>query len=379
MQDYISALQPKGVKLAVLNLYDQQQEAMMGRINDLWAAAADHVETLSKEHAQDLSRVVAKLLTSYMDKELQLAVAATAASAADAGGARATANGNGSSSGASSTVHPQPGVAWEDDSRKTRHAPSVGQQAFLLPVLCQGLAGLGTLSYEMASNEGGILPGSAMFNYSLPGLPIPFMEAALALQDAAASSCSFDNSSSTVDDAKAQLSAYCSSIVQATQHSVALQQVTQLWEQAMARPAMQGQVEQMVQVLEAAVLPHNKHTRRRAEESGPSLYLPALIKAASSNYTNRKIFASKTAGGKRTYQVALLLDVSQSMQGHLQQCGLEVLAVMTDALGRVGLDDFVVMTFGAVPVLVKDADTAWDGPCKLALMEQMNCKTGEEQ
>eukprot|EP00775_Hariotina_reticulata_P003371 gene3371-3646_t len=141
--------------------------------------------------------------------------------------------------------------------------------------------------------------------------------------------------------------------------------------------AIQGLVEQMVQVLEGAVLPHNKHTRRRAEESGPSLYLPALIKAASSNYTNRKIFASKTAGGKRTYQVALLLDVSQSMQGHLQQCGLEVLAVMADALGKVGLDGFVVMTFGAAPVLVKDADTAWDGPSKLALMEQLNCKTDQ--
>jgi hypothetical protein len=47
----------------VLNLYDRQQEEMMGRINDLWAAAADHAETLSKEHAADLSKVVAKLIT----------------------------------------------------------------------------------------------------------------------------------------------------------------------------------------------------------------------------------------------------------------------------------------------------------------------------
>uniref|UniRef100_A0A383V1P5 VWFA domain-containing protein n=1 Tax=Tetradesmus obliquus TaxID=3088 RepID=A0A383V1P5_TETOB len=96
--------------------------------------------------------------------------------------------------------------------------------------------------------------------------------------------------------------------------------------------------------------------------------------AVISNYSSHKIFARKTAGGKRTYQVALLLDVSQSMQGHLQQCSLEVLAMLADALGKVGLDDFVVMTFGAAPVLVKGPDTAWDQASQLALLEQVNCK-----
>jgi midasin (ATPase involved in ribosome maturation) len=246
-------------------------------------------------------------------------------------------------------------------------------------MLSKGLSALGAVSYDKAALQGGVEPQS-MIRHSPAGARIPFT-AALVSEDAAAGSTSSSSDAGLqlqIENAQARLSDFCSSVRQSPLHAAALQQVEQLWQRALARPEVQGQVGRLIEVLEGEVLPNNKHTRRRAEESGPSLHLPGLIRAASSNYSSRKIFARKTAGGKRTYQVALLLDVSQLMQGHLQHCSLEVLAMMADALGKVGLDDFVVMTFGAAPVLVKGPDTAWDQASQLALLEQVNCRTGAQ-
>lgn len=381
LQDYISALQPKGIKLAVLNLYDQQQEQMMDRINSLWAAAADHAETLSKEHAAELSKVVAKLIAAYLEQELQLAAKAAAETAA-ALQAPNKATSNVASGSNSSSNQVLPAIASSAASPAASPAllvPSVSQQPYLLPqaVLCKGLAELGAITYDAASRAGGAEP-AAMYRHSPPGCRIPFAEAVTSSTHSNSSSSSdYHQLQSQIDEVQSQLAEYCSNKSNSSLHSPAMQHVQQLWQEALARPAVQGQVNRLVEVLEGAVLPHNKHTRRRAAESGPSLYLPGLVKAASSNYTSQKIFASKTAGGKRTYQVALLLDVSQSMQGHLQQCSLEVLASLADALGKVGLDDFAVMTFGAAPVLVKAPDTAWDAASQLALLEQVNCRAGE--
>jgi hypothetical protein len=78
LQDYFTVLQPRGIQLAVLNLYDKRQEDMMGRINALWEAAADFAETLDKDNVKDLPKVIARLITSYMAKELELLAASVA-------------------------------------------------------------------------------------------------------------------------------------------------------------------------------------------------------------------------------------------------------------------------------------------------------------
>lgn len=54
----MTALRPKGIKLAVLNLYSRQQEELMERIDNLWAAAADFAQTLSKDSVEEMPRVV---------------------------------------------------------------------------------------------------------------------------------------------------------------------------------------------------------------------------------------------------------------------------------------------------------------------------------
>lgn len=353
----------------------------MDRINALWEAAADHVETLSKEHAAELSMVVAKLVTSYLEKELQLTTTGTV-SAAETATAAHSASSSSTGLGLPASFMAD-AVAMRTAPGMLLRAPNVKQHPYMLPVLSKGLGGIGAMTYDAASTAGGIQP-AAMFRHSPSGQRVPFAEAAEAAAGGAQDSAVISNSSvsgaaqlqSRVEDVQLQLAKYHSDMVSSSTHSAALQHIQTLWQQALGRPEMQAQVNRLVEVLEGAVLPHNKHTRRRAEESGPSLHLPGLVKAASTNYTSRKIFARKTAGGKRTYQVALLLDVSQSMQGHLQQCSLETLAMLTDALGKVGLDDFLVLTFAAAPVLIKAADTPWDQSAQLALLENVNCATG---
>jgi hypothetical protein len=355
---------------------------MMSRINALWEAAADFAETLDKEHVEDLPKVVAKLITSYMAHELDLlaspvAAAATSSAAAVVGVQHAGSAAPGSELAAGSYT----------SSRIFLTAPAYRKvpEAEAVSMLTRGLAGIGSIKYDDAALQGGVKP-AAMYTHSPPGLPIPFAaEAAAAATkgpvggtDPGGSGPLLAGSSleNLVEEARAGLAEYRSSICQSELHTFLLQQVQQLWQQALLKPAVAGQVQHLVEVLESEVLPHNKHTRRRAEESGPSLHLPGLIKAASSNYTNKKIFARKTAGGTRKYQVGLLLDVSQSMQGHLQQCSLEVVMMMTEALSQAGIEDFLVVTYGAGAVLVKDGDTPWDQACQLALLEQVNGKTG---
>jgi hypothetical protein len=270
-------------------------------------------------------------------------------------------------------------------SRKVLKAPVYSEvpEAEAVALLTRGLAGIGSMEYNDAALQGGVKP-EAMYKHSSSGLPMPFAAEAIAAAEGSVGGASGSSKGLLlpdlldllVDEARTGLAQYRSSICQSELHTYLLQQVQQQWQQALAKPALVGQVQRLVEVLESEVLPCNKHTRRRAEESGPSLHLPGLIKAANSNYTNKKIFARKTAGGTRKYQVALLLDVSQSMQGHVQQCSLEVVMMMTEALMQAGIEDFLVLAYGAGSVLVKDGDTPWDQACQLALLEQVNGRTG---
>jgi len=311
----------------------------MESINNLWDVAADFVETLNKDHVEEMPRVVAQLITAWFDQELKQVVAAAAPTPA-------------AKQGHSQSQAPAAASAGEapSSSRAGHHtaamlqAPVLGEKPFLLEELRKGLGGVGSITYNQAAQQGGSMPGT-MFRHSLHGAPIPLLQAAADAEQRQLSAPQGSSSASKgipssmleqqVEEAQAALGEYHASLSHGQLHAAALADVQQLWQQALAKPAVKAQVERLVQVLEGEVLPHNKHTRRRAAESGPSLHMPGLLRAVSSNYTELKIFARKAGGGKRQHQVALLLDVSESMQGHLLQCGLEALMVMAEALGQV--------------------------------------------
>jgi len=301
----------------------------MGRINNLWDAAADFHETLNKEHVAEMPRVVAHLITSWLDAELRQAATAPACAPARRDAGAGTSSDSSSSGGGGSATQP-----------KLLQPPVLSPKPFLPDEITKGLSSMGSISYDAASQAGGSTP-TAMFRHSLPNGAIPFLAAAQAAEQVSLSAASGAVSGSRnleqqVDEAQAGLSEFLAAISSSSKHSSALAAVQQHWQAGLAKPSVSACVAQLVQVLESAVLPYNKHTRRRGAESGPNLHIPGVIKAASSNYSYSKIFARRSGGGKRRYQLALLLDVSQSMQGHLGLCGLEALMAMAEALVQVG-------------------------------------------
>jgi hypothetical protein len=352
-QDYLTALQPKGLKLAVLNLYNRQQEELMDRIHNLWAAAADFVEVLSKDSVDEMPRVVAHLITEWFSKELQeVAVTAAASPPAAVEAAAPLHSSHMAATAGFSSSSSSRQMGGGDDGRSGADqrdavllcAPAATKQPFLLEELRKGLDSIGSITYDDAAQQGGTKPG-AMYMHSVPHARIPFLEAAAAaiaaapLQTITSSALGSADSSieQQVEHVQAALSEYHANMIHSHLHAAAVSDVQQLWQQGLSKPSVRAEVDQLVQVLESHVLPHNKHTRRRAAESGPSLHIPGLVKAVSSNFSYTKIFARKAGGGKRQYKVALLLDVSQSMQGHLAQCALEALMMMAEALGQVRL------------------------------------------
>jgi hypothetical protein len=122
-------------------------------------------------------------------------------------------------------------------------------------------------------------------------------------------------------------------------------------------------IEEYVNVLEEQVLPLNKYTRKRGALKGSSLHLPGLVKAVSSNFTYKKFFAQKTAGGKRNYSICLALDSSVSMDGHLGDCASETMICMIAALEQCEIP-FSIVLFGEHVRIIKTEEQGW-GPAVL--------------
>ena len=118
------------------------------------------------------------------------------------------------------------------------------------------------------------------------------------------------------------------------------------------------QIEEYASVLEEFVLPFNKYTRRRCALKGSSLHLPGLVKAVLSNFTYKKFFSQKTAGGKRNYCVCLVVDVSASMNGHLAESTQESLFCLIAALLQSHVP-FSILLFGQNVRLIKTEDQEW--------------------
>ena len=95
---------------------------------------------------------------------------------------------------------------------------------------------------------------------------------------------------------------------------------------AKAELSNQSSIDGLVRVLEESVLPFNKYTRKKGDVRGSNLYIPGLIKAIATDFTDcKKIFANMKAGGKRQYGVAVAVDTSMSMQRFNGLCVLQTL------------------------------------------------------
>eukprot|EP00899_Mesostigma_viride_P017508 jgi/Mesvir1/25759/Mv01936-RA.3 len=140
---------------------------------------------------------------------------------------------------------------------------------------------------------------------------------------------------------------------------------------AAAQCQVEAQVCDLVGVFEDAVFPFNKFTRRQANDHGV-LYMPGLIRAICSDWQYKKVFATKQRGGKREYAVAVAIDISVSMEGHLQECAVETLIVLLTSLQRVGIEAVSILTFGSAVRLVKAEGHPWDAATAYALLNNLH-------
>ncbi|KAK9820719.1 hypothetical protein WJX74_002690 [Apatococcus lobatus] len=145
--------------------------------------------------------------------------------------------------------------------------------------------------------------------------------------------------------------------------------IPQAWQAAASR--LTGQIDDYVEVLGDIVFPINCHTRRCGDLSGASLYLPGLIKALCTDFAHKKIFSAKKAGGRREYSVALVMDVSTSMQGHLADAAIETLVCLISALVQIGIENFAIVSFGQQVRLLKACSMPWDAAAIHLLLSQL--------
>ena len=92
------------------------------------------------------------------------------------------------------------------------------------------------------------------------------------------------------------------------------------------------------------VFQFNRFTRRKAALKGSTLYLPGLIKAIITDFNFKKIFGSRTAGGRRQFSVTILVDTSVSMMGQTESAVSATLVMLTTSLAAVGLEHFSLKT-----------------------------------
>ena len=142
---------------------------------------------------------------------------------------------------------------------------------------------------------------------------------------------------------------------------------------AAAMEKLQGPLMELLQALQDHVFPHNKFTRRRGATKGSSLYLPGLIRAVISGWQYRKFLSAINAGGKRQYNVALCIDTSFSMHGHLERCLLEATLLLTTALHQLGLEHFTLIAFGERVQVLKTEEQPWDAAAMFVLLSHLRC------
>ncbi|CAF2142093.1 unnamed protein product [Rotaria magnacalcarata] len=132
-----------------------------------------------------------------------------------------------------------------------------------------------------------------------------------------------------------------------------------------------GLVDDLSAVLGDVVFPFNKFTRRRAALRDSSLYLPGVIKAMTTEWTYKKIFSAKLAGGKRDHAICLVLDVSTSMFGTLSIGMIKTIVVFIAALRKLSLENFGIIVFGRDVRLSKTNEQSWYAASIYTLIQQL--------
>jgi len=150
-------------------------------------------------------------------------------------------------------------------------------------------------------------------------------------------------------------------------------EAVKIWEKSCLLLA--SDIAALATVFEDDVFQFNRFTRRRAALKGSTLYLPGLIKAIITDFNFKKIFGSRTAGGRRQYSVTILVDISASMMGQMESAVAATLVMLTTALTVVGLDHFSLMTFGDRVRLLKSSEQPWDATAQVTLLSQLRFDT----
>jgi hypothetical protein len=181
----------------------------------------------------------------------------------------------------------------------------------------------------------------------------------------------FMKNESKSEEFREKLEKYYSDMENSIDYNELLEETLKTW--SVFEKKMCKEIDSFQEVLEEYVFPNNKFTRKRGDIKGSALYLPGLIKAVASDFTYTKIFSSKTAGGCKSYNIILGLDVSYSMNGHLIECAIESLISLICALVRIGIENFALLLFGKTVKLVKLQNQSWNRAAIYALLTSLDC------
>ena len=94
-----------------------------------------------------------------------------------------------------------------------------------------------------------------------------------------------------------------------------------------------------------------------------------------SNFSYKRVFSTKSAGGRREYCVTLIMDVSPSMAGYLEDCTVMSFVVMVSALLEIGVDSVTVLLFDSGVKIIKVESQEWDAVTMLALLSNLSFDT----
>ncbi|KAK3259693.1 hypothetical protein CYMTET_31322 [Cymbomonas tetramitiformis] len=371
-EDYLQTLRRHGASACVLNVKDARMQGLVDDVSRLWHVVTDGLyEILDAEEADHLPTALATLMTKQLARIIR----------------------------DSSSKDPSPACEVGQTSRVTPDEPLLECRSCLtcttvtpLPSAMQ-LPQLPDLvrkcRFSDLISDGAPRP-SILVDVSLPGQPIPFLVAENDPWSSQDVEAMMDRARVGAEEAHTRLiggtgTSAAVTIRAGTQgrtgvsssgslaRGIALAEVTAaaeaLWSRAEAK--LVEDVDQMQQALEEAVLPYNRFTRKSAAAAGSSLHLPGLIRAISTNFAYKKIFAQKSTGGRRDYAVCLLLDVSPSMRGVLAKCTCELLVTLAAALHGAGVA-FAVMTFADHVQVVKTLEMPFDAATKHLMLSALS-------
>eukprot|EP01060_Flectonema_neradi_P010401 TRINITY_DN1748_c0_g2_i1.p1 TRINITY_DN1748_c0_g2~~TRINITY_DN1748_c0_g2_i1.p1 ORF type:complete len:4122 (+),score=700.79 TRINITY_DN1748_c0_g2_i1:55-12420(+) len=116
------------------------------------------------------------------------------------------------------------------------------------------------------------------------------------------------------------------------------------------------------------MMQNNMFTRYQAASSGVELYIPGLIKAITTNFSFNKVFASRTAGGTRSYSCILAVDVSivDDVEKAIQY--LQIFASLRNSLSEIEVEPAVVVFNKSSISCVHLGGSPWNDVSSLAFL-----------